>query len=374
MSESFKNASVQIRLVLSIAARDAPKRCAFSVIICAILAAYAGLPSALTCGLLILLYEGSSRVLHRTMPLSSTPIGTLRTVAVVVSFAVSTFSYGLPGVLLMQQPFQAAQFAGLLWITGMAIHIVGAHASIVLIGWATAVFVFALLSVGVATTHQGPLAPFSPFDWGAVSIVGIFWAGNMIEVLKAQEENRKAFGQARYLSEERLKKLDFLASHDALTGLLNRRAFDEALQDAIDFGQEVGVALIDLDQFKEINDTMGHGAGDAVLCAQAARLETAFGQGNVARLGGDEFAALLRDTADKAAIDEAIGGLRVRLCEPVAYKGQPLRVGASVGLAFGTYPEATVEGLCTAADAAMYREKKSRREVPATRQSQKPRM
>ncbi|MDJ0637559.1 MAG: diguanylate cyclase [Paracoccaceae bacterium] len=357
MLKQIDNASVQIRLVLSIAARDAPKRCLSTFVFCAILGVYAGFPAALICGSLIFSYEATNFVLRRTLPPKDKPISSFRTAVVLMTFGLATFAYGLPGILLMQMPYHAAQITGLLWLSGMAVHVVGAHATIVLLGWFTAITVLVLMAIGIVTAHPGPHIQIGPLDWVMLGVAGAFWAGNLVEVLVAQEKNRNAFGRARYVAEQRLKQLDYLASHDALTGLLNRRAFDEALLDALNFEQDTAVLLIDLDHFKQINDTMGHSAGDAVLCEQAARIEALFGKGNAARLGGDEFAVLVRNVSDRAAVEAAADALRERLYEPVENNDQTITVGASVGFAFGKHPEATVEGLCAAADADMYRDK-----------------
>ncbi len=357
ISDAFKYASVQIRLVLVISRRDAPKRAITSTLILSTLAFYAGLQSALTCLLLILFYETSTHVLRRATSGEGVEIGHFRTAVVVCLISTSVVSYGLPGTLLMQQPSQAAQFSGFLWMTGMAIHIVGAHSSIVMLGWGTAMGISILTLIGVATAHPGPFQPYATADKAILAIIGLFWAGNMVEVLKSKEHNRKAFGHARYMAEQRLKQLDFLASHDALTGLLNRRAFKEALLDSLGFDPATAVLAIDLDRFKPINDRYGHQAGDAVLVEQARRIEDIAGKGGVARLGGDEFAVLVRNATNEVAVETLASALRDQLQVPVCHEGQMLEVGASVGLAFGSGTDTTAEKLAAAADAAMYRQK-----------------
>jgi diguanylate cyclase (GGDEF)-like protein/PAS domain S-box-containing protein len=147
------------------------------------------------------------------------------------------------------------------------------------------------------------------------------------------------------------------ATHDVLTGLANRALFTERLQQATqaDHGgnaQGAAVLLIDLDDFKIINDTLGHHAGDAVLLAVADRLKACFGtSGLSARLGGDEFAVLLPEADEGTAYQLAQRFLDM-LAEPVAFEDRHLTAKASLGIAVGraSFPNELLQQ----ADAAMY--------------------
>jgi diguanylate cyclase (GGDEF)-like protein len=145
------------------------------------------------------------------------------------------------------------------------------------------------------------------------------------------------------------------ARTDALTGLANRSSFTSALRAALDLGVagSVSVLFIDLDDFKNVNDVLGHAAGDELLRQVAARLRECTRPGDVcARLGGDEFAILLEDRTGSTAMAvaqrlvEAVGA-------PVRLQGQVARVGASVGVTHATN-ETDVEQLVQQADVAMY--------------------
>lgn len=149
------------------------------------------------------------------------------------------------------------------------------------------------------------------------------------------------------------------ASHDPLTGLPNRRAFFRLaatlLTDAA--GQPLIAVVLDLDDFKQVNDRYGHSAGDKVLICVAERLAAFAGDNLVARLGGDEFAGLLASpTVDHRWIEHASRRLRESLAAPIPLDGFSLRVTASVGLAPVTGPAQLTEAL-DRADAAMYRAK-----------------
>jgi diguanylate cyclase (GGDEF)-like protein/PAS domain S-box-containing protein len=147
------------------------------------------------------------------------------------------------------------------------------------------------------------------------------------------------------------------ATHDALTGLANRVLFGRRLAAEVTGG--VALLHIDLDGFKPINDTYGHHAGDGVLVRVAERLAAALPAGAVAaRLGGDEFAALLPG-AGQAAADLVADRFRAALGEPIEVDGQPLTIGASIGVVAGAGVDP--EALLREADEAMYRIKHAAR-------------
>ncbi|WP_433556576.1 putative bifunctional diguanylate cyclase/phosphodiesterase [Pseudonocardia xinjiangensis] len=148
--------------------------------------------------------------------------------------------------------------------------------------------------------------------------------------------------------------LSTLASQDPLTGLANRAAFNAALATGIaDPERRLALLFLDLDDFKIVNDGLGHSAGDELLCSVATRMRAGVRSDDLcARIGGDEFAVLLRDRDDEAA---AVGQRLVELiAEPVSIKGRLAQVGASVGLAFACGGHSTGEQLVQRADIAMY--------------------
>ncbi|GAB1640369.1 putative bifunctional diguanylate cyclase/phosphodiesterase [Krasilnikovia sp. MM14-A1259] len=149
------------------------------------------------------------------------------------------------------------------------------------------------------------------------------------------------------------------AYHDGLTGLASRALFRERLEEALAAGPraEVAILFLDLDGFKEVNDSLGHAAGDELLVRVAARIrETVREVDTVARFGGDEFAVLVQSIA--ATTDAEAVGRRIvaAISEPVAVGGRELHVGASIGLASGADADDT-DQLLRNADLAMYKAK-----------------
>lgn len=163
------------------------------------------------------------------------------------------------------------------------------------------------------------------------------------------------------LAQER--RIEFLARHDAMTGLLNRSMLHEELAEGLRAAErdasELALLLIDLDGFKDVNDTLGHDSGDALITAVAGRIRAGTrAQDRVARVGGDEFAVLIGPRpAIRGEAEAAAGRLIADLERPFAIDGHEVKVGASVGIALFPAHAATTEELLKAADLALYRAK-----------------
>lgn len=161
------------------------------------------------------------------------------------------------------------------------------------------------------------------------------------------------------MSEEKIRHL---AHYDGLTSLPNRFLFDEylvlALENAQRNADRFAVFFIDLDKFKEINDTLGHSAGDAALCEIASRLRNCLRHTDkIARMGGDEFYVLIEELSDARYAADIAQKLLEAASGPVYIEGQSCQLSASIGIAI--YPEngSDAETLLKTADSAMYRAK-----------------
>ncbi len=155
------------------------------------------------------------------------------------------------------------------------------------------------------------------------------------------------------------------ARHDSLTGLPNRVLFADRLnrrfEDRAAVGDEITIALMDLDGFKEINDTLGHQAGDKVLVEVARRLRSAVDEATlVVRLGGDEFGLIAGARAQPADVELMCHRVRAAVAEPMEVDGIPVTMGVSIGLATAPEDGDNAETLLRRADVAMYSAKSGR--------------
>ncbi len=159
------------------------------------------------------------------------------------------------------------------------------------------------------------------------------------------------------LQRDRAHQLDraiALATHDPLTGLPNRTLFHERLDELLADAQSIAVLLIDLDRFKEVNDTLGHALGDELLVEVGRRLRPLLPAPDlIARLGGDEFAVVMEATDEEQAlgrVDELLAQIR----QPFDIAGLDFDIDASIGVAMADDPSLTAADLVRRADVAMY--------------------
>jgi len=155
-----------------------------------------------------------------------------------------------------------------------------------------------------------------------------------------------------------------LAHHDPLTGLINRHLFPDRLAQAMILSQrhrkKIALLYVDLDKFKQINDTHGHLAGDAVLKEVAARLRNLLRDSDtVARMGGDEFVVILHDIPSKTAVKNVTKKIIDTLAEPILFHETKFTVMASVGISIYPDDDKEIDALLQKADKAMYQAKQS---------------
>ncbi len=162
------------------------------------------------------------------------------------------------------------------------------------------------------------------------------------------------------------RELEHRASHDILTGLANRSLLDDRLAMALAAAQRHGrvlaVAFLDLDFFKEVNDTLGHAAGDELLMAVARRLQACVREGDtVARHGGDEFILVLSEQASEASVVHVLKRVRDVIARPYPLAGTEVRLSCSIGASLYPRDGEDAGELIRRADQAMYRAKSSGR-------------
>jgi diguanylate cyclase (GGDEF)-like protein len=214
------------------------------------------------------------------------------------------------------------------------------------------------------STIGGFITVFGFFTWAMVFPTGVFmWA--YFPHISIQSEvwnlpkNVVAVGMILLVLESQIEHNKHLALHDALTGLPNRRLFQDRLSSAIERARrnrgQAALMVIDLDRFKQVNDTLGHHVGDlllqqvgSLLTARVRRSDT------VARTGGDEFSIILDEPTNHADAESLSHSLLQLFKEPMELDGRIVQIGASVGIA--VYPDDAneMEALCIAADMRMY--------------------
>jgi diguanylate cyclase (GGDEF)-like protein len=180
----------------------------------------------------------------------------------------------------------------------------------------------------------------------------------------AHERGRpiRIFGAKQDVTREKAmwERLRRRAEIDPLTGLANRGVFETEFRELTRSGSAAGgiaaLALIDLDHFKQINDRLGHSAGDECLRQLALRLRQAFAEAAVvARIGGDEFAVLLRPPSSPLQLTHQLTRILPRLCQPVLWRRAPIDIGVSIGASLvPPLEEPEPSRLFAEADSALY--------------------
>jgi len=168
-----------------------------------------------------------------------------------------------------------------------------------------------------------------------------------------------SIGMILVLLEEQVSNNQWLALHDELTGLANRRSFENQLTASLDRlrrrNGQLAVFLLDLNGFKQINDSFGHHAGDEVLRAIARRLrDDLYGCETLARLGGDEFTLIACDVTGNEAVDRLAGSIQEVVEKPILVDGRTMTVSACVGIALFPHDAEDATKLLRIADQRMY--------------------
>ena len=216
------------------------------------------------------------------------------------------------------------------------------------------------LALAAAPLSLGLFISPNPLRWVLGCVVVAFIVGMIDITLQTYSAVLKAI-TATHEQKRLTARFERLARYDTMTGLENRGAVQDRLHAAIaaagDTGEQVAVLWVDLDKFKEINDSLGHPTGDKVLCAVARQLTSLTeGRGAVARFGGDEFVLLLRGKKP-GFVEEAARELMRALSVPMSIDGVSLQVTGSIGAAVAPVHGTDGEVLLQHADMALYHAK-----------------
>ena len=204
--------------------------------------------------------------------------------------------------------------------------------------------------------------PFMDHD-GRLKMIGVNWDVTEDQRLRQELEQQKILAEARNAELERTRlEAEHSALHDHLTGLPNRRYLEEKLEEwragRGSLGSGIAILHIDLDRFKQINDTLGHGAGDAMLTLAAKILrENIRATDFAARIGGDEFVVLIDHDGATPALAAIASRIISHMRQPAWYNGHECRFGASIGISHSLTRDADPKQLLQNADIALYKAK-----------------
>ena len=195
----------------------------------------------------------------------------------------------------------------------------------------------------------------------AVEDRAVWWSISGRPQIDAEGDFHGYRGTAKDISAERERQRDAarLAQFDSLTGLANRHRMHKRLSSTLTAyraaKRSCALIMLDLDRFKQVNDTLGHPAGDELLKQVAQRLQTILGKrGEIGRLGGDEFQIILPDVDDRGQLGELAARVVQMVSQPYSIDGSRATIGASVGIAVAPYDGIEAEELVSSADLALY--------------------
>lgn len=185
----------------------------------------------------------------------------------------------------------------------------------------------------------------------------------IVYLISIYESSDHIIGQFEELLVAR-RELDFAAHHDPLTGLLNRRGVDLILAEACQNGEPLTLLMLDLDEFKLVNDKLGHAAGDELLRQVSKRLKRLVRPEDIAaRIGGDEFTIIIRGSSDMEFANQVAARAVMAVSAPFELMGQSTRIGTSIGIATQDWnaekPGDRAATLMMRADGALYEAKRA---------------
>lgn len=312
-------------------------------------------------GLILYGFEAASYLINRKALILEKSMSTRRATGIWFIGWSSLIFYFFPTLALVQTGSIALIVAGYMWMFGVYVYVTNTFSLLPFYNWSLMIpsFIASIPIFWVTSTVEVSASP--PLHWLFAAGLMLIYSVNTFETMNKQKDTSEQLKIARREANQRLQELEHLTRHDALTGLINRRAFDQELaamlNDTSKPGQ-VGVFVLDLDGFKPINDNYSHDAGDMVLVGVANRLRSLLhDNGFVARLGGDEFALVFSEISSPS-MALFIGDKIAQITrDPIRYNQHSLSVGGSVGVALAHPNTVDVATICAQADRAMYRAK-----------------
>ncbi|PJI92695.1 diguanylate cyclase (GGDEF)-like protein [Yoonia maricola] len=348
----------QTQIAGHISGRDVPKRVASALLMVGVcyIAGF-GLQGVIA-GLFIFVAEVLAYPLNKRASQFEKRLNLRTAIAVFGVNWAAMFPFLSFAVILAQSDMLPFVLAAYLWVFGIYVHVSNTFGLLPAYNWSQMTVAFGTIFFMLWGLSQNPAFEARPLYWLLTAVLTTVYVVNTFDTMNLQKDTHQALERARQEANARLDDLERLSRSDSLTGLMNRRAFDEVVQSMMHQHankQGVTVFLIDLDGFKPINDSYGHEAGDAVLRAIASRLEAVAHRGDrVARVGGDEFAVLSANVTSVKEARKLAQEIIATLSETIPFEQKKLDVGISVGIARQGPDASTPPALLSGADQAMY--------------------
>ncbi|EBA13123.1 hypothetical protein RCCS2_04539 [Roseobacter sp. CCS2] len=348
----------QTQIAGHISGRDVAKRVASALLMVSIcIIAGFGLQGAIA-GFFVVLLEILAYPLNKRASQFEKRLSLQSAIAVFGVNWAAMFPFLSFAIILAQSDTLPFIIIAYLWIFGIYVHVSNTFGLLPVYNWSQMTVAFGTIFFMLWGLSQNPAFEGRQLYWLLTAILTGVYIVNTFDTMNLQKDTHQALERARQEANARLVDLERLSRSDSLTGLMNRRAFDEVVQSMMHQHankQGVTVFLIDLDGFKPINDSYGHEAGDAVLRAVGTRLEALANRGDrVARVGGDEFAVLTANVTSVKQARALATEIIAKLSETIPFGQKKLDVGVSVGIARQGPDASNPPELLSGADQAMY--------------------
>lgn len=358
----------QTQIAGHISGRDVPKRVATAAMMVFVCCLAGFQQQAIIAGACIVLFEIMAYPLNKRAGQFDRPLCKLMATLVFAVNWGTTLPFLSFSVILSQSDTVPFIMAGYMWTFGILVHISNTFGRLPFYNWSQMITAFGAAFWMFLNLSQNPTHNATDLEWMMMAALMVVYIVNTFETMNRQKDTNKALERAREEANARLIELERLSRHDALTGLINRGAFDQTVASLMrQHANKLGVTvfLLDLDGFKPINDSYSHNAGDVVLCTISDRLRDLVGKnGHVARLGGDEF-GIVKTTITSTKAAKQFGKRLLEVIEqPIPFEQKMLRVGASIGIGRQGADAPDLLAMMAGADQAMYQAKQDADNMP----------
>ena len=353
--------------------RDTPVQVVAALIVCT-LTFWAGHTAiAVLIGIWMVCVEWVTfRLVKRLAPFASFERDQILLLTLILGCA-NAIIYLIPSLYLAGNPSVAMKLMAIIWVLGVQIHITNTWSRVPTFLLARLVPTFFMLVLTVFQASATTPAPSTQIEW-TVALAFVFaFIYISIETIRHHIITERSLVEAEAEATARATQLEDAQRLDVLTGLLSRRAFDKALDvmlaDSVAEEGHIAVFVIDLENFRPINHTYSHVAGDVVLETIAGRLKEMVSlTGIVGRMGGDEFICAICDVESHDAALQLAGDMRLVISRAIGWNDHHLKICASIGVSMTNSWAAdnlpSVNKLCSTADQAMYAAKATGKREP----------